>query len=89
VTLAASASEALLHLARGSFDVILCDVHMPGLDGPSFAGKLAPLDSAKVVFITGGGWGDVEKDILATRPVLRKPFCRDEMLAVMVAVAAA
>jgi CheY-like chemotaxis protein len=80
VEVAESASEALLCLARrSSFDVILCDVHMTGLDGIALAGKLSPLDSSKLVFITGGATTPEERAFLETRRVLLKPFSREEL----------
>jgi CheY-like chemotaxis protein len=50
--------EALAWIASGeSYDVILCDVMMPELNGVQLRERIAALDSeqaARVVFITGG-----------------------------------
>jgi CheY-like chemotaxis protein len=54
----AEASEALARLQRGErYDVVLCDLMMPGMDGIEFHRRLSearPDEAARVVFITGG-----------------------------------
>jgi CheY-like chemotaxis protein len=78
VSVAASAEEALTVLARGSsFDAILCDLNMPGLDGVGFAERLSPVDASHVVFTTG----DVNADPADVgHPILYKPFSSAELL---------
>lgn len=52
------AAEALTRLERGErYDVILCDLMMPGMDGIEFHRRLSlvlPEEAPRVVFITGG-----------------------------------
>lgn len=52
---AANGIEALEHVARVRFDLILCDVRMPVLDGPSTLRALRErfVEAPPVVFLTG------------------------------------
>ena len=53
VTEAAHATEAMERLQHGTVDVVLLDIHMPGMDGISFAQALAALPRPPaVVFVT-------------------------------------
>ena len=53
VTEAAHAPEAMERLQHGTVDVVLLDIHMPGMDGISFAQALAALPRPPaVVFVT-------------------------------------
>jgi two-component system response regulator AlgR len=50
---AANAAQAMEHLRRQSFDVVLLDIHMPGADGLALAQLLKTLPEAPlVVFVT-------------------------------------
>jgi PAS domain S-box-containing protein len=56
VTTAASGREGLLALEAKSYEVILCDIRMPDLDGPGFYRELErryPHLLARLVFLTG------------------------------------
>jgi CheY-like chemotaxis protein len=54
------AREALATLAAGeSFDLILCDLNMPGMDGMEFYAALTPALRNRMVLITGGALTDV------------------------------
>jgi CheY-like chemotaxis protein len=74
------ASDALALLQKGaSFDVVLCDVMMPGMSGTEFYEKLAdvaPEIAPRVVFLTGGAFTAATRDFLERVPNLRleKPF---------------
>ena len=50
--------EAIAHIVSGeSFDVILCDVMMPSMNGVELRNRIeghAPDQAARIVFITGG-----------------------------------
>ena len=55
VVLARSGEEALRHLLRGEFAVILLDVYMPGMDGYETARIIRGLDQNKgipIVFLS-------------------------------------
>jgi len=79
ITSAANGQEGLAALAERSYEVILCDMRMPDLDGPGFYRELErhqPHLLPRVVFLTG--------DVLSTEaqaffaqvdnPRLEKPF---------------
>jgi len=56
VATAADASTALLKLDSDTYDVVLCDISMPGLDGVAFYRRLAekrPDLLQRLVFISG------------------------------------
>jgi CheY-like chemotaxis protein len=75
-----SAREALAHIQSGErFDVVLCDLMMPGMDAPALYGevhKLAPAQAERMVFMTGGAFTLRGRDFLDSVPNARvdKPF---------------
>jgi two-component system, NtrC family, sensor kinase len=80
VALAGSGHEALELIARGErFDVILCDLMMPGLSGMDLHDELArsrPEMAERLVFMTGGAYTVRAQEFLARVPNARleKPF---------------
>ena len=87
---AASGEEALALIASLPFDVILCDVMMPGMSGIDFYRRLAvtdPVLAAHVVFMSGGIMGATAADDLdgLSNPRLAKPFSVDRVLEVVAA----
>jgi CheY-like chemotaxis protein len=90
VMTAESASDAFFLLATfaRSFDVILCDVHLPGMDGEAFLARLAPLDAARLAFMTGGACGNENDGMLSGREVLRKPLDAEKLEGMLEATAA-
>ena len=71
-----SRALALLHERR--YDVIVCDLHMPDLDGPAFYALLTqqyPALRQRVIFLTGNTGGAGSRTFLeqSGRPWLRKP----------------
>ncbi len=78
VDTASNGRYALLQLQERPYDVILCDLHMPDLDGPAFYAILArqyPALRQRVIFLTGDTRGSANKTFLTQsgRPWLRKP----------------
>jgi CheY-like chemotaxis protein len=79
VSVATSGAEALERLAERDFDVIVCDVMMPGMTGMDLYAvireKSAPL-AARMVFITGGAFVPRVADFLSSidNPKLDKPL---------------
>lgn len=86
--------DALPALERGHFDVLLCDVRMPGLSGSDFFAHLRerfPQLERRVVFMTGAiADADVRRFLEGvSNPVLEKPFTPEALaLAVRRALAA-
>ncbi|HEX8790109.1 MAG TPA: response regulator [Polyangiaceae bacterium] len=60
VVVVSEAAEALSWFERGErFDVVLCDLMMPGMDGIDFHWGLSttlPREAERIVFITGGAF---------------------------------
>jgi len=78
-TSAANGVEALALLANQAFDLVMIDIRMPELDGPSFYRELErrnPDQARRVMFMTGGAVGAETAELLSTvrTPVLRKPL---------------
>jgi CheY-like chemotaxis protein len=75
-----SAKEALEHIQSGErFDVILCDLMMPGMDASALYDEifqLAPVQAERMVFMTGGAFTARAREFLARVPNARvdKPF---------------
>jgi CheY-like chemotaxis protein len=82
-----SARQALAAVAAGArFDVILCDLMLPEMDGPALHDALrsiAPMQAERMVFVTGGVFTARARDFLASvkNPRLGKPFEIDSLLA--------
>lgn len=85
VRAAAHATEALEILGNTSFDVILCDVRMPGLSGAALYEMVRrdrPHVAIRFVFMTGVGFGaDFDRSLSESgRPILEKPFSVEDAL---------
>lgn len=79
VTIAGSGQEALKSIEEQDFDVILSDLRMPQLDGPSLYQALEARDPAllaRVAFITGDTMSPKARRFLEAsgRPYLEKPI---------------
>ena len=75
---ASNGRHALAQLQERPYDVIVCDLHMPDLDGPAFYAILAcqyPALRQRVIFLTGDTRGEASRTFLTQsgRPWLRKP----------------
>ena len=74
VTEAAHATEAMERLQHGTVDVVLLDIHMPGMDGISFAQALAALPRPPaIVFVTAHAEHAVAAFELDAADYLTKP----------------
>lgn len=82
-TLVSSGDEALALIRCGhSFDAILCDLHMPGMNGESFYRVLLEDGSDltdRIVFMAGGAYSGHDEAFLAMHPTLMKPFRLTEL----------
>jgi two-component system cell cycle sensor histidine kinase/response regulator CckA len=59
---------------RGGIDLVLSDITMPGMDGPTMARQLLATDpSLPVVFVSGSG-DHMVSDENRNFPILSKPF---------------
>lgn len=92
VTPCASGSDGLALLATARFDVILCDVMMPGMNGREVYRRIAaefPGLERRVVFISGGTFTPELETFLDALPNAKipKPFRLDEVLAIVDRVA--
>jgi PAS domain S-box-containing protein len=84
VATAANGHEGLVALEAHSYEVILCDIRMPGLDGPGFYQVLQqrhPHLLSRVVFLTGDVLGPEVQAFFAQVDNLRleKPFKTQEV----------
>jgi len=75
---ASNGRHALAQLQERPYDVILCDLRMPELDGPAFYAILTrqyPALRQRVIFLTGETGGEASRTFLTQsgRPWLRKP----------------
>ncbi|WP_038047284.1 response regulator transcription factor [Thermus caliditerrae] len=84
VTLARTGEEALAHLGTGSFDLVVLDLMLPGLDGFAVLERLRGLPTRpKVLVLTARGQqADRAKALaLGAEAFLPKPFSIQELLA--------
>jgi two-component system NtrC family sensor kinase len=84
VTTAANGQEGLEALEARSYEVVLCDMRMPDLDGPGFYRELArrhPHLLSRLVFLTGDVMGSEAQAFFAQvdNPRLEKPFKSQEV----------
>jgi len=80
------ALERLLGKADAAFDLILCDLMMPGVDGRALYEALEdrrPSMIPRIVFLTGGVFDDYVRKFIESIPnrVLLKPVSREQLLA--------
>lgn len=85
--------EALHVCAGRPFDLVLCDVMMPGMTGVELAGHLTDRElvpEERIVFLTGGAFTSGEQAFLARHPQrrLEKPIDLARLNDVLIAAAA-
>jgi CheY-like chemotaxis protein len=78
VSTASNGRHALARLQERHYDVIVCDLRMPELDGPAFYAILTrqyPALRQRVIFLTGDAGSEANRTLLTQcgRPWLRKP----------------
>ncbi|MEM9461746.1 MAG: response regulator [Myxococcota bacterium] len=88
VTCVPNAQEGLERCTREHFDVILCDIMMPGTSGCDFhrqLGQLAPGVEERIVFLTGGSRIDSVRRFIDQIPnrCMEKPFKAAELRALV------
>ncbi len=76
--------EGLTRLSRNHFDLVICDLRMPRLDGPAFYDALVRSGSPirdRILFITGDMLAPRTVDFLEPNgfPYLAKPFLVEEL----------
>ncbi|HEV2288912.1 MAG TPA: ATP-binding protein [Candidatus Acidoferrales bacterium] len=76
--------EGLAWIARNHYDLIICDLRMPRLDGPAFYDALVRNGNSaqhRILFITGDTLGPHTADFLKSHqlPYLAKPFLVEEL----------
>jgi len=76
--------EGLSRLSRGQYDLVICDLRMPRLDGPAFYDALVRAGSPAqhhIIFITGDTLGPRTIEFLGQKglPYLAKPFLVEEL----------
>jgi CheY-like chemotaxis protein len=84
ITTATNGLEGLAALQAHAYEVILCDMHMPDLDGPGFYRALEqqhPRLVSRVIFLTGDVLNPEAEAFFAqvARPRLAKPFKAQEV----------
>lgn len=88
VNIAPTGEDGLQRAKDGGFDLILCDVRMPGIDGREIYNRLAaeaPAAAARLAFMTGDTVSDEIRRFLAAtgRPALSKPFGRAQLASLL------
>jgi len=76
--------EGLTRLSRNKYDLVICDLRMPRLDGPAFFEALVASGSPMkdhIIFVTGDTLAARTVEFLEPRnlPCLAKPFLVEEL----------
>ena len=81
VTASADGLSALERFREELHDVVISDVRMPGMDGPTLVNRLATmLPGVRIVYMSGYTDGLLEQDLKAAgRAFLGKPFTIEQL----------
>jgi CheY-like chemotaxis protein len=79
-----SGREALARLKTGSYDLVMCDLRMPDIDGPELYRRLEEIGhrlTRRFVVVTGDILGPDTRSFLERSgvPALAKPLLLDEL----------
>ncbi|HXT15287.1 MAG TPA: ATP-binding protein [Gemmatimonadaceae bacterium] len=89
VVTAADGIQGLDMVRTEAVDAIVCDLRMPGMDGPAFHERLRrerPGLAARTVFITGDVVSTSGRTSASRQPVLTKPFAFEKLEETLVAL---
>ncbi len=89
VASASDGASGLELVTRWPPDVILLDVHMPGMDGETFARRYRGLPGASAPIVVLSAFGDSRRRVSGAAAYVRKPFELDELIALLARVAGA
>ncbi len=81
--------DGLEMVRTSSIDAIVCDLRMPGMDGPAFYERLhgeRPGLAARTVFITGDVVTTSRRTAMTRQPILNKPFAFEKLEETLVAL---
>jgi CheY-like chemotaxis protein len=76
-----SSTEALREFEPGKFDLVFCDLNMPGIDGAHMAVELSKIDPAVPIVMMSGAATDSRES--PTGRMLPKPFSPITVLAIV------
>ncbi|MCD6352196.1 MAG: PAS domain S-box protein, partial [Armatimonadetes bacterium] len=87
------AQDALELLTEQDFDAVICDLRLPGMDGPTLyhlAARRRPELTRRFLFVTGDTVSEASRQFLQTTgaPALNKPFELDELHTAVASVVA-
>ena len=92
LAIAADGQQALDILSEQRFDLVLCDLRMPGMGGREFYQQLqvvTPTLIKRLLFISGDSTSAATREFLrqSGRPLLSKPFTPNELYHAIAALA--
>lgn len=82
---AKNGGDAVVYCDEADFDLIICDVRMPGLNGVDAIKNILEKKKINVIFITGYADANLEKSAKELNPVayLSKPFDVQNLLQIV------
>ena len=89
VLTATDGAQGLDLIRRATVDAVVCDLRMPGMDGPTFHAALrrvAPILAARTVFVTGDVVSATARQASRRQPILTKPFSLETLEATLVSL---